>query len=88
MSTHELEPIVCENCGHDEFVETTTTRQSVVGKFSIDDKNHKKPWITLLEPLDAKPQHESSVIILTCERCGVAAYEKLAEDVVRTVRCT
>ena len=81
------EPIKCEECGHDVFVETTTTRRFVVGKFNIDDESHSKPWITLLEPPDAKPRQDSSITRLTCDRCGVCVYERSTDDVVRAVRC-
>jgi hypothetical protein len=68
------EPLTCE-CGHDVFVEITSTESRVHGKFVLTEKS-----ILLLEQHEGVAQldNRTTALVLRCDRCGKPAYEWLS----------
>jgi ribosomal protein L37E len=72
---NQHESLTCERCGHDVFVEITSTESRVYGKFEL-----REDAIVLLEQHEGVPEldRRETALILRCDRCGKPAYEWLS----------
>jgi hypothetical protein len=71
----ERKAMTCENCGHDVFMEITSTESRVCGKFEL-----REDAIVLLEQHEEVPEFDrrETALILRRVRCGKPAYERLS----------